>query len=113
MFLYILVILFLVIVSTDREFHKQCVCKKWVRLLQCTHLNPPTEYSTFTVDMLWVESTAFISSTLDTDTNLLVTHIPNLKEIKLYNCNIASCNLNSCPELNTSAVKSVNLLIKN
>ena len=80
MFLYILVILFPIIVSMDRAFHKQCVCMKWVRLLQCTHLNP-TEYSTFTVNMLWVESAVFTTSILDTDTNLLVTHIPNLKEI--------------------------------
>ena len=80
MFLYILVILFPIIVSMDRAFHKQYVCMKWVRLLQCTNLNP-TEYSTFTVDMLLVESTVFTSSILDTDTNLLVAHIPSFPEV--------------------------------
>ena len=87
----------------DRACHKQCVCMRSIKLLQCTDLNP-TQYSTFTVDMLWVESAVFTTSIIDT--NLLVTHVPNLKEIKLYNCIIVSCNLNGCPELNTSAVNS-------
>ena len=98
MFLYVLVILFPIIGSMDSPCHKQCVCMKWVRRLQCTDLNP-TEYSTFTVSMLWVESAVFTTSIIDT--NLLVTHIPNIKEIKLYNCIIVSCNLNGCPKLTT------------
>ena len=70
MFLYVLVILFPIIGSMDSRL---------VRLFQCTDLNP-TEYSTFTVSMLWVESAVFTNSIIDT--NLLVTHLPNLKEIK-------------------------------
>ena len=105
MILYLLVILFHIIgsMSMDNACHKKCVCMKWVRLLQCTDLNP-AEYSTFTVSMLWVESAVFTTSIIDT--NLLVTHVPNLKEIKLYNCIIVSCNLNGCPKLNTSAIDS-------
>ena len=66
MFVYVLVILFPIIGSMDSVCHKQCVCMKWVRLLQYTDLNP-TEYSTFTVSMLWVEWAVFTTSIIDTN----------------------------------------------
>lgn len=103
MFFCMLVVLFAVIESLDSICHKQCVCMKRVRLLQCTDLDS-VDYSTLRGSMAWITSAVFITSIIDTD--LLVAYVLNLKGIKLHNCFIVTCNLNGCPNPNLPAGES-------